>query len=442
MRSESVEPIFIHPGDSSLADKIFACTGIQIDESVKIGPTSICLDCKSSVYKSYQFLERCQRNNKIIQNLLSSQEATEKPSTEHSPNSLRVVIRTSQIRTGSKSSNKRKRLNSRRKSARSNLESSTSASDISWSDRDEESDNHDDVDEGNLPVQLAYETDTQEESPQKRPGNKNGESRVPSLVIRNGECVGTLKAPLIVSNSRASRTPNSESAEANDLYQCEFCEGSFPYQLQIRQHLDLYHADRLHELSCKFCSKVCLSATELSKHCLQKHASTKVIECKICQRTFTSNQGLYQHYRTIMHRAACGEAVYPRRRNSYISVGTPDRASSVASPDHGCEHPQSSSRPRRKSTQLRPSMDLDYDPYVNVNYEDVSTYKCDYCDEQFYDHESLGRHTAVQPCRVEVEQLNLDQLLEKVDLDELLSPINGSEDIAIVEPPIEIVDLT
>ncbi|XP_058451547.1 uncharacterized protein LOC131430514 isoform X2 [Malaya genurostris] len=440
MRAEDTEPIFIHPGDSTLANKIFACTGVKVDENATIGPNSICMSCKTTVYKSFQFLELCQRNNKIIQNLLNQN----KPDIENIPsrNELRMVIRATPGITYPSSPNKRKRTISRRKSTRSNLESSTSASDITWSECDTDSRDElgeDDVDENHPFRQAAYETDTQAESPKRQRISYN-ENKVPTLVIPiariNGKFVRN--SPWAGSDGRTSRSSTIDPVGENDLFQCEFCEGSFPYRIQIRQHIDLYHADRKHELACKFCSKTYFTTETLRRHVTQKHSSAVLIECKLCQRTFTTQKGLHQHYRSLIHRAATGEAVYPRRRSSYHSNSSRRESfNSEFSDDCQLRNPL-----RRKSTQSRSILDDDYNPYANVCYDELATYKCDYCDVRFDDRQSLAKHTAVQPCRVELEPLDLDLLLEKMDLDELLKPLSNGDDVAIIEPPIEIVDLT
>ncbi|XP_055639342.1 GDNF-inducible zinc finger protein 1-like [Toxorhynchites rutilus septentrionalis] len=431
MRAEDTEPIFIHPGDNTMAYKIFACTGVQVDENAAIGPTSICVSCKTSIYRSYQFLEMCQRNNKIIQNLLNNHE---KSLPEHEP--IRLVIRTVPGQTDPSPANKRKRANSRRKSTRSMMEASTSESDISWSDFDEQCD--EDADE-NIPVrQAAYETDTQE-SPQNR-GPSIGESKVPSLIIPLARL--NKDSSIRNSNGRISRTSTVGSIDDSNLFQCGFCDVSFPYRIQIRQHIDLYHSEQKHELECKFCTKTFLTAEELSEHYRHKHAKPETYECKRCQRFFTSFNGLQQHYKSLMHRAACGEAVYPRRRTSCHSFTSPARTPSINS-DYGSDYPSSGSRPRRKSTQSRSFIEDEFDPFEYVCYDEIPTYKCDYCDACFDDKQSLAKHTDVRPCRVELEPLNLDLLLEKIDLDELLRPLNNnSSDVIVVEPTIEIVDLT
>lgn len=443
MRAEDTEPIFIHPGDSSLAEKIFACTGVQISENVTVGPTSICMNCKTSVYKSYQFLELCQRNNKIIQNLLASQEKPPAQSSTSTGGQLKIVIRTKS--TSQISPVSRKRSNSRRKSTQSRLEESTSASEISWSDSDEEKDDDDEDDEDEvLPIrQLAYETDTPlEESPKRRRMSSPKENRVPSLVIPRARLNGgntRMSGSTESSISRSSCASILEPLKNDDLFKCEFCNNSFPYQIQIQQHMDLYHSDRKHELSCRFCSKIYLTTAALRKHNEEKHAA-KVIECKLCQRFFTSPSGLHQHYRSIVHRAATGEAVYPRRRNSCVSYGytSPARRNSVNS-DYGSEYPSGGNSCRKDSRNA--SAD-DYNPYDNSYYDEIARYKCDYCDQSFDDRDTLGQHIAVRPCRVELEPLDLDLLLERMDLDELLMPLNPVPDVTIIEAPIEIVDLT
>lgn len=441
MRAEDTEPIFIHPGDNSLANKIFACTGVQIEENAAVGPTSICMSCKTSVYKSYQFLEICQRSNKIIKNLFASQQKSS-DSTSHE---LRMVIRTggaNRLPTV-----QRKRTNSRRKSTRSNLEQSTSASDVSWSENDDEKDDDGDDDaEEVLPIQqLAYETDTQEESPKRIRLSTSIENKVPSLVIPLARLNGAIRLSRSSEGSAgcSSRASTIDPTKRDDHFSCEFCDGSFPYALQIRQHIDLYHADRKHELACRFCSKTFFNTADLNKHKAEKHISEGIIECKLCQRFFTSAHGLHQHYRSIMHRAATGEAVFPRRRNSCINYGyfSPARRTSVSS-DYGSDYPSSGGgNSRRKSTQSH-NVFNDFNPYDSSCYDEIITYKCDYCDKQFDDRQSLVRHTDVRPCRVELEPLNLDLLLERMDLDELLMPLNNLSDVTIIEPPIEIVDLT
>lgn len=436
MRVEDLEPIFIHPGDKTLANKIFACTGVEIDENVTVGPTNICLACKSTIYKSYQFLELCQRNNKIIQNLLASHEKPVAAENGTSVNGLRMVIRTNTTNASNKKSppKRRRRLNSRRKSVRSNVRSSTSASEISWSEEsDEEKDDpNEDVDEVMPFRQVAYDTDTQDDSFKRKRAEANNEARVPLLVIPRNR---------LYSGSREERTGRSSAsstvdpAGTDDQFQCEFCFVTFPYRLQIRQHIDLHHADRKHELSCKSCSKTFFTTTTLRKHVSEKHSTGTAgqIKCDLCQRTFTHQSGLYQHYRSIMHRAALGEAVFPRRRrSSCISVASSaGRRNSVSA---GYES-DTSHRPRS-------SFDEDYNPYENVCYDELITYQCDYCELRFDDRQSLAKHTDVRPCQVELEPLNLDLLLETMDLDELLQPLNNAPDITIIEPPIEIVDLT
>lgn len=438
MRVEDLEPIFIHPGDKTLANKIFSCTGVEIDENVTVGPTNICMACKSTIYKSYQFLELCQRNNKIIQNLLASHE---KPVQENgtSVNGLRMVIRTTPANKKSPPK-RRRRLNSRRKSVRSNVESSTSASDVSWSeesDEDKNDDPNDDVDEVMPFRQVAYDTDTQDNSFKRKraEANASAEGRVPLLVIpRNRLYSGSREER----TGRTSASSTVDPAGADDQFQCEFCFVTFPYRLQIRQHIDLHHADRKHELSCKSCSKTFFTTTTLRKHVSEKHSqngTTGQIACDLCQRTFTSQSGLHQHYRSIMHRAALGEAVFPRRRrSSCVSIASSSgRRNSVSA---GYES-DTSQRPRS-------SFDEDYNPYENVCYDELITYQCDYCEQRFDDRQSLAKHTDVRPCHVELEPLNLDLLLETMDLDELLQPLNSGSapDITIIEPPIEIVDLT
>lgn len=433
MRVEDIEPIFIHPGDKTLANKIFACTGVEIDESVTVGPTNICMACKSTIYKSYQFLELCQRNNKIIENLLASHE---KPVKENgtSVNGLRMVIRTGPSSNKKSPPKRKRRLNSRRKSVRSNVESSTSASDVSWSEEtDEEKDDpNEEVDEVMPYRQVAYETDTQEDSIKRERDKAGNESRVPLLVIpRNRLCIASGDGR----NGRSSASSTVDPAGADDQFQCEFCYVTFPYRLQIRQHIELHHADRKHELSCKSCSKTFFTTTTLRKHVAEKHGSNiGPIGCDLCQRTFASQAGLYQHYRSIMHRAALGEAVFPRRRrSSCVSVqSSSGRRNSVSA---GYESDT--------STRPRSSFDEDYNPYENVCYDELVTYhQCDYCEMRFDDQQSLAKHTDVRPCQVQLEPLNLDLLLETMDLDELLQPLNNAPDITIVEPPIEIVDLT
>lgn len=407
------------------------------------------MNCKTSVYKSYQFLELCQRNNKIIQNLLASHE--QPPVAAGTPSAstgspLKLVIRTkgnSQI-----SPVCRKRTNSRRKSTQSRLEQSTSASEVSWSESDGDKDENGDDDEDEiLPIrQLAYETDTpQDESPKRRRMSSPRENRVPSLVIPRARINGGLSRLSESSESSVGRNSRASAFEplmVDDLFKCEFCSGSFPYQIQIQQHMDLYHADRKHELSCRFCSKTYLTTAALRKHSEEKHASAKVIECKLCQRFFTTPAGLHQHYRSIVHRAATGEAVFPRRRNSCMSYGytSPARRNSVNS-DYGSEYPSGGNSSQQNSRNA--SAD-DYNPYDNSYYDEIVTYKCDYCDQSFDDRETLSKHIAVRPCRVELEPLDLDLLLERMDLDELLMPLNNvvPEDVTIIEPPIEIVDLT
>ncbi|XP_055541819.1 GDNF-inducible zinc finger protein 1-like [Wyeomyia smithii] len=435
MRAEEAEPIFIHPGDRTLANKIFACTGVEIDEKAAVGPSAICISCKTSVYKSYQFLELCQRNNKIIQNLLANHDTYN--STQQ--NELRMVIRPGQTAANQhKSKSRRKRTLSRRKSTRSNMQSSTSTSDITWSDcEDDENECHAFDEDEIIPYrQLAYETDTQEESPKRRRLNE-AENKVPALVIplaRLNGFTGTLQ-----SERRISRHSIIDQTGENDLFQCEFCDGSFPYRIQIKQHIDLYHANRKHELACKFCSKTYFTTETLRRHIAEKHASTILRECKLCDRSFTTAQGLHQHYRTIMHRAATGEAVYPRRRYSYQSNSS--RRNSVCSNFSENDYQISERRSSQKSQSSRMNQD-DNNPYADVCYDEVTTYKCDYCDAYFDDEKTLAKHTAVQPCRIELEPLDLDLLLEKMDLDELLQPLNNIDDVAIIEPPIEIVDLT
>lgn len=118
---------------------------------------------------------------------------------------------------------------------------------------------------------------------------------------------------------------------------------------------------------------------------------------------------------------------------------SPARRNSVNS-DYGSEYPSGENSCRQNS---RTASADDYNPYDNSYYDEIVTYKCDYCDQSFDDRETLAKHIAVRPCRVELEPLDLDLLLERMDLDELLIPLNSSvEDVTIVEPPIEIVDLT
>uniref|UniRef100_A0A1Q3EWF2 Ovo n=1 Tax=Culex tarsalis TaxID=7177 RepID=A0A1Q3EWF2_CULTA len=426
MRAEDIEPIFIHPGDKTLANKIFACTGVEIDENVTVGPTNICMACKSTIYKSYQFLELCQRNNKIIQNLLASHEKPAEPNGT-TGNGLRMVIRTSTLTK--KSPSKRRRLNSRRKSIRSNRESSTSASDVSWSDCDDERDDpNEDVDEVMPFRQVAYDTDTQDDSfKQKQRAETSTEARVPLLVIPRNRINSASREER---TGRTSASSTVDPAGADDQFQCEFCYVSFPYRLQIRQHIDLHHADRKHELSCKSCSKTFFTTTTLRKHTEEKHAAGP-IRCDLCQRTYTTQQGLQQHFRSVMHRAALGEAVFPRRRRSSCASNPSGRRNSVSA---GYESDT--------SHRGRSSFDDDYNPYESVCYDELVTYQCDYCDVRFDDRQSLAKHTDVRPCRVELEPLNLDLLLETMDLDELLQPLNNVPDVTIIEPPIEIVDLT
>lgn len=399
------------------------------------------MSCKTSVYKSYQFLELCQRSNKIIKNLLASQQNHSEPSS----NELRMVIRTGGANR--MPTVQRKRTNSRRKSTRSNLEQSTSASDVSWSENDDEKDDDGDDDaEEVLPIrQLAYETDTQEESPKRIRLSTSIENKVPSLVIPLARLNGAIcpSPSREGSASGSSRASTTDPTRGDDLFSCEFCDGSFPYAIQIRQHIDLYHADRKHELACRFCSKSFFNSTELNKHKAEKHVSDGMLECKLCQRFFTSPQGLHQHYRSIIHRAATGEAVFPRRRNSCITSGyaSPARRISVSS-DYGSDYPSSGGgNSRRKSIQSHNALN-DFNPYDSSCYDEITTYKCDYCDKRFDDRQSLVRHIDVRPCRVELEPLNLDLLLERMDLDELLMPLNNISDVTIIEPPIEIVDLT
>ncbi|XP_053694281.1 zinc finger protein 652-like [Sabethes cyaneus] len=435
MRAEDVEPIFIHPGDRTLANKILACTGVEIDENAAVGPSAICISCKTSVYKSYQFLELCQRNNKIIQNLLASHDT--KNSTPR--NELRMVIRPIPSAVSQPiPENQRKRTLSRRQSTRSYIESSTSASDITWSDcDDEENEQQGFDDDGQIRYrQVAYDTDTQEESP-KRPRLGDSENRVPALVIPMTRLNGFRDSSQ--SYGRDSRNSTIDQTGENDLFQCEFCDGSFPYRIQIKQHIDLYHANRKNELACKFCSKTYFTTDTLRRHTAEKHASTILRECKLCNRSFTSAQGLHQHYRSLIHRAATGEAVYPRRRHSYRSDSS--RRDSICSYVSDNNYKLGESRTSRKSYSHYMDQD-DYNPYADVYYDEVTTYKCDYCDARFDDAHSLAKHTAVKPCRVELEPLNLDLLLERMDLDELLQPLNNIDDVAIIEPPIEIVDLT
>ncbi|XP_062560422.1 zinc finger protein pita-like [Armigeres subalbatus] len=441
MRAEDTEPIFIHPGDSSLADKIFACTGVQVDENAGVGPTSICLHCKTSVYKSYQFLELCQRNNKIIQNLLATQEKPPDQNLASTGSELRMVIRTGvgcQISPVSS-----KRVNPRRKSTQSRLEESTSASEVSWSDNDDDKDEQSD-DDAEVPVrQLAYETDTQEDPPaaKRRMISSPQVNRVPSLVIPRARLNGANQRSSRSSESSLSHasfgSPTLEPLKHDDLFQCEFCDHSFPYQLQFQQHVSLCHADKSNELSCRFCSKTFYTLTDLNKHNNEKHAAAKIIECKLCNRYFTSPVGLHQHYRSIMHRAATGEAVFPRRRNSCVSYGyvSPARRNSISS-DYGSGN---SYRQNSRNTSAD-----DFNPYDGSYYDEIVTYKCDYCDRTFDDRETLGKHIDVRPCQVVLEPLDLDLLLERMDLDELLMPLNDvpPDDVTIIEPPIEIVDLT
>lgn len=431
MRAEDIEPIFIHPGDKTLANKIFACTGVEINENVTVGPTNICMACKSTIYKSYQFLELCQRNNRIIGNLLSSQEKPVELN-ETSENGLRMVIRTAPPSTLNKKSppKRGRRLTSRRKSLRSNRESSTSASDISWSDCDEEKDDpNEDVDEVMPFRQVAYDTDTQEDSFKRKRVETSNEAKVPLLIIPRNRLNSASREER---TGRSSASSTVDLAGADDQFQCEFCYVSFPYRLQIRQHIDLHHADRKHELSCKLCSKTFFTTGTLRKHVEEKHA-TGPISCDLCQRTFTSQSGLHQHYRSIMHRAALGEAVFPRRRrSSCVSISS----------SSGRRNSVSAGYESDTSQRLRSSFEDDYNPYENVCYDELITYQCDYCDKRFDDCQSLAKHTDVRPCQVELEPLNLDLLLETMDLDELLQPLNNVPDITIIEQPIEIVDLT
>lgn len=442
MRADDTEPIFIHPGDSSLADKIFACTGVQVDENAVVGPTSICLHCKTSIYKSYQFLELCQRNNKIIQNLLATNETPSAENSKATGSELRMVIRTGNGCQISPASGKQ--VNLRRKSTQSRLEESTSASEVSWSDNDDDKDEESESDIEVPLRQLAYETDTQEDqpAPKRRMIKSPNENRVLPLVISRSRLNGGNQRSSLSIDSSPSQTyfisPSLEPVKNCDFFQCEFCDHSFPYRLQIQQHVSLYHADKANELTCRFCSKHFYTTTDLKKHNDEKHASARVIECKLCNRFFTTSMGLHQHYRTIMHRAATGEAVFPRRRNSCVSYGytSPARRNSISS-DYG-----SGGNSYRQNSH-NTSAD-DFNPYDGSYYDEIVTYKCDYCDRTFDDRESLGKHTDVRPCQVVLEPLDLDLLLERMDLDELLMPLNNvpPDDVTIIEPPIEIVDLT
>ncbi|KAL9698685.1 hypothetical protein quinque_002126 [Culex quinquefasciatus] len=274
-----------------------------------------------------------------------------------------VRHRNHRARQTKKSPPKRRRLNSRRKSVRSSRESSsTSASDISWSDCDEEKDDpNEDVDEVMPFRQVAYDTDTQDDSFKRKRAEASSEARVPLLIIPRNRLNSTTRDER---TGRTSASSTVDPAGPDDQFQCEFCYVSFPYRLQIRQHIDLHHADRKHELSCKSCSKHLFTTATLRKHVEEKHA-TSPISCDLLP--------------TDVHQPARPPATPP----------------------------------------------------------------CDYCDLRFDDCQSLAKHTDVRPCQVALEPLNLDLLLETMDLDELLQPLNNvPDDITIIEPPIEIVDLT
>lgn len=216
MRAEDTEPIFIHPGDNSLANKIFACTGVQVEENAAVGPTSICISCKTSVYKSYQFLELCQRSNKIIKNLFASQQK----SSESTRHELRMVIRTSGANR--MPTVQRKRTNSRRKSNRSNLEQSTSASDVSWSENDDEKedDGDDDVEEppAKRTIQQISNDSVEElsfneegESSQMDTGNEQPKGRNASKLQKTDgtETLQLAKAGMLLAEAATKKTQDS-----------------------------------------------------------------------------------------------------------------------------------------------------------------------------------------------------------------------------------------
>lgn len=66
----NMEPIFAYPGDNRLADKIFQCTNLKINEANDQGiPTAICGQCKKQLDQCHEFRLLCWKNNEVLHNL-------------------------------------------------------------------------------------------------------------------------------------------------------------------------------------------------------------------------------------------------------------------------------------------------------------------------------------------------------------------------------------
>ena len=170
-------------------------------------------------------------------------------------------------------------------------------------------------------------------------------------------------------------------------HSCGHCDKSFSRLAYLKRHMTMHNGTKI--IECEICGAK-FDKSKLARHLLV-HSGEKPISCELCGKLFTQMGNLKIHLKVhrdvystmecedVLNRAKvkAQELVKAKKRKIIVDVDTIDFTN-----EEIC-HPDQSYKKRTK---------LNYDE--NFVQSD-KTYKCDVCDQTFYDPTNLRTHTMI-----------------------------------------------
>lgn len=139
-------------------------------------------------------------------------------------------------------------------------------------------------------------------------------------------------------------------------FKCQDCDKTFRTKSQLTEHSLVLHSQE-QTISCNECLASFNTQTQLTKHKLSKHSNI-IVSCHLCEKTFSSPQGLKTHIRNVHNKSqsklicsSCGllpsECQCGENRIAHETVACPICGKQVISknlPSHLHYHRQSTLR--------------------------------------------------------------------------------------------------
>ncbi|CAL4205928.1 unnamed protein product, partial [Meganyctiphanes norvegica] len=93
-----------------------------------------------------------------------------------------------------------------------------------------------------------------------------------------------------------------KSLDIHKLYDCNYCDMNFKYELSVQKHIRKYHQDKVVDSEivpnvCNICGKKYSNNKTVKSHIKRFHMNNNIYECTICGKVLTLKRTLKNHHK-------------------------------------------------------------------------------------------------------------------------------------------------